>query len=141
MVYTRRNIGYIETVSRPTGRGGILQRYGSARRTAVIYARDPAWLDIVGSLVRRLDVDVAAAATGSQRALQVVRDARPDLLYAVVSRETSDDVNELVSAASPLVRSAVIAVGEESDPPLIRSVLAAGARAYVRAAAAQGGRE
>lgn len=92
---------------------------------------DPAWRRKVESLLRPLDVDVVLSTDALNHASDAVEGARPDLLFVGVSPATMPEVAALVRASGLHVRSAVIAFGDPVEERLVRSVLAAGARAYL----------
>lgn len=82
-------------------------------------------------MLRTLEVDVVATLTPLGQALETVTGADPDLVLIGVSPSTTSDVTAFIQTAGSHVRSTIIALGEQNDPLLAKSILRAGARAYV----------
>jgi AmiR/NasT family two-component response regulator len=101
------------------------------RRTAVVLDAGPATLGHLESTLERLHVDVVAAATALESAVDAVADECPDLVLIGVSPATIPDVAALVAAAEKGARPLVLALGDDDDPVFVRSILALGLRAYV----------
>ena len=101
------------------------------RRTAVILDADPVRLGNLESILERLDVDVVAAATALEAALEAIADERPDLVLIGVSPSKVPDVAALIDTAEKGDRSIVMALGDDDDPVFVGSILAMGVRAYV----------
>jgi len=107
---------------------------GGSRRgpyLAVVLDRQPLWLNAVTDVLERAGFQVVGATTSETRALELIREHRPDVLIF--------EPEAITSSASPLFEAArslqpnfkAVAVSSNEEAAVIRAVLQAGAWAYV----------
>ena len=102
-------------------------------RTALLVDRHPLWLDTIEAVVTRAGVAVAAKATSSKAALDLVAQLEPDLLVTGVQMPEGEiDGIALVGAARAIVpQLRAVVLSASSDQAHVDAAFRAGARAYV----------
>jgi DNA-binding NarL/FixJ family response regulator len=102
-------------------------------RVAVLFDRHPLWLEAVERVLNGLDIEVAGKALGSEEALELVREHRPDVLVGEVNGENGRlDALELIRSARGVDPSLkVIVLSASDDPQRINAAFSFGAVAYV----------
>jgi DNA-binding NarL/FixJ family response regulator len=101
-------------------------------RRGVVYDPQPLWLDAVERVLGGTGIETAASTTSSVKAVELVREHRPDLLVLGLSRsENGDGIDTIRRSreASPATRMLVLA--DEDDPGRVDAAFQAGAIAYV----------
>lgn len=103
------------------------------QKTAVVLDPHPIWLEAIGTILARMEVEVVGTCSHTAEALELVSTHRPDVLVA--SHETEDEEPDLIEclrlarerhpALKPIVLSG------DDDPQHIEAALDAGAVAYV----------
>ncbi|HEY7560536.1 MAG TPA: response regulator transcription factor [Gaiellaceae bacterium] len=103
------------------------------RRTAVLVDQHPLWLETVQQVVSRVGVDVVAKATSATEALDILDEARPDLLITGIKMNDGevDGITLLRQARERNPGLRVIVLSMYEDPQHIEAAFAAGAVAYV----------
>ena len=103
------------------------------RRTAVLVDQHPLWLDTVGQVVSRVNVEVVAKATSSSSALALVEELRPDLLITGIKMSESemDGIALTREARERHTGLRVIVLSMYEDAQHIDAAFGAGAAAYV----------
>jgi two-component system response regulator DevR len=103
------------------------------RRTAVLVDQHPLWLDTVGQVVSRVNVEVVAKATSSSSALALVEELRPDLLITGIKMSESemDGIALTREARERHSGLRVIVLSMFEDAQHIDAAFGAGAAAYV----------
>src|SRR4051794_31025344 len=71
----------------------------TARRTAVIVAEYPIWLDALQLLLERLGVEVAGRAVREEEAIRLLEEHRPDMFLADFPAITDDVGSPLLARA------------------------------------------
>ncbi len=104
-----------------------------AARTAVLLDRHPLWLDAVEAVLDRIGVGVVGKATGPEAALELVTEARPDVLVAEPQSNVGriSGVSCLAMARQAVPALKMIALSNSTEPTDIDAAFAAGAVAYV----------
>jgi len=100
----------------------------TARRTAVIVAEYPIWLDAFQLLLERLGVEVAGRAVREEEAIRLLEEHRPDMFLADFPAITDDVGSPLLArarAANPEVRCIVLS--ERDEPAEMERAFGAGA--------------
>jgi DNA-binding NarL/FixJ family response regulator len=102
-------------------------------RVAVLFDRHPLWLEAVERVLNGLDIEVAGKALGTEEALELVREHRPDVLVGEVNGSNGRlDALELIRAARTVDPGLkVIVLSASDDPQRINAAFSFGAVAYV----------
>jgi DNA-binding NarL/FixJ family response regulator len=102
-------------------------------RTAVVFDRQPLWLEALSSVLEKIDIKVAARATGPVEALEALDEHRPDLfLTEPDSAEAGQGALGTVRKARELVPNVkVVVLSSNRDREMIEESLASGVTAYV----------
>jgi two-component system nitrate/nitrite response regulator NarL len=102
-------------------------------RVAVLFDRHPLWLEAVERVLNGLDIEVAGKALGTEEALELVREHRPDVLVGEVngSNGTLDALELIRSARTVDPGLKVIVLSASDDPQRINAAFSFGAVAYV----------
>jgi DNA-binding NarL/FixJ family response regulator len=104
-----------------------------AAHTAVLLDHHPLWLDAVGSVLRRLGIEVVGTATSGDDALALIREHEPDLFVTEIAFGREDMAGlECVRQARTTARDLkAIVLSVYEDPQYVDAALEAGAAAYV----------
>jgi DNA-binding NarL/FixJ family response regulator len=100
---------------------------------AVLFDRHPLWLEAVERVLGTLDIEVGGKALGTEEALELVREHRPDVLIGEVNGGNGRaDALELIRAAREIDPGLkVIVLSASDDPHEINAAFSFGAVAYV----------
>ena len=102
-------------------------------RSAVILDRQPLWLEAVGHVLDRIDVNVVGKATAPNQALDLIRRQRPDIFVTGVEMDEGeiDGITCIKQARelAPALRAVVLS--SQTGTEYIDRALDAGAGAYV----------
>ena len=102
------------------------------QRTAVVLHRYPLWRDALVRVLAAADVKVQESVSTVDEALELVEQARPDLLVTGATIGEAQDGLTCVSRARQLVpQLRAVVLGEAYDEDEANDALAAGAQAYV----------
>jgi DNA-binding NarL/FixJ family response regulator len=107
------------------------------RRTAVMVARHPLWLEALGQLLDRVGITVTGHTTSPAEALELVEEGTPDLLIVEVDASDGDvDGWQCLRRAREMHPDVkVIAVADATDERSIDAAFASGASAFCSKAA------
>ncbi|MGZ4410778.1 MAG: response regulator [Gaiellaceae bacterium] len=100
--------------------------------SAVVFDRQPLWLEALEQLLVRIGVTVAASTTSPAQALTLIESQRPSLLVAGLAWIADDHQGLACIKRARLIEPELklVALSLEEDPRLVEAVLAAGANAH-----------
>lgn len=100
---------------------------GSGRRTAVIFDRQPLWLDALGGVVAEAGFDVVGTSTEPDAAVAVAKERNVDMLVACFEARDGEELFRRARRDVPGAK--LVALG--GDVALVEAAFAAGASVYV----------
>jgi DNA-binding NarL/FixJ family response regulator len=105
---------------------------GTRERTAVVFDRQPLWLQAIGDLLEDVGVEVVGASVDDNDAVTLVEEHRPDIFVAGVDSSAEDttgsDYVRRACEVDPSLRA--IVVSERRDPEAVEAAFEAGAAVY-----------
>jgi DNA-binding NarL/FixJ family response regulator len=102
--------------------------------TAVVLDDQPLWLEAMGTLLNRLEMDVVGSVTAGSEALELIEESRPDVFVldvGVGGNGTSDDALACIRSARKIHRDLkVVALGSDANAQAVEAAFEAGAVVY-----------